>query len=99
MEFKRVVYEIPRCSICFDECLKELGILECGHVFHYECVLAWNIKEKSCPLCRKKVSMVPSEILFHISKKEVDDSESFASLFQSTDKSTLEELLVFLKES
>jgi hypothetical protein len=42
------------CSICLDnECIKKIGIIKCGHIFHRECIRTWCEDKKSCPLCRK----------------------------------------------
>jgi hypothetical protein len=28
--------------------------LQCGHIFHNECIERWNEKNILCPICRKK---------------------------------------------
>ena len=56
------------CNICFTETLAEAPCIEldCGHVFHYQCILQ-RVKEKwnppritfnfmNCPLCKIKIS-------------------------------------------
>jgi hypothetical protein len=35
---------------------KEMEVLECGHVFHTNCLVAWLKSERTCPVCRKPVS-------------------------------------------
>lgn len=56
------------CSICFTESLKSSPcvLLDCGHVFHYECILKrldeeWSSPQITfafacCPLCNLKIS-------------------------------------------
>jgi hypothetical protein len=53
--------EVKSCAICtlgiasdekFGKTLKEL---ECHHVFHYACVMAWMAISPTCPTCRHEV--------------------------------------------
>lgn len=48
------------CSICLENldpaCHTEL---ECGHVFHANCIVRWVGIRKSCPLCRAPASSSP----------------------------------------
>lgn len=46
-----------QCAICFDSyCDKDqLRVLPCMHRFHMECVDAWLVKNKSCPLCKHEI--------------------------------------------
>lgn len=46
--------EHEECSICLSEtCSGEGGHLECGHVFHNDCIKKWIENNKStCPMCR-----------------------------------------------
>ena len=44
-----------QCYICFDlfqenEYLKQLN---CGHIFHKECLSQWILNQKNCPICNK----------------------------------------------
>ena len=49
----------PRiCAICTDEDNFNKSLLDCGHIFHHSCLVEYsnsnsNLKDKSCPLCRK----------------------------------------------
>lgn len=94
MEFRRLNYEIPSCSICFEECLTKLAILDCGHVFHRSCMIEWIEKEKRCPLCRKVVYSTFTELIFTIKKKEIDESSRFSALLDENEKITLDKLMV-----
>lgn len=41
------------CCICFQPLLdKDKVIIECGHSFHFSCIL--RIENRNCPLCRKR---------------------------------------------
>ena len=42
------------CVICLDEMNDndEIRALSCGHVFHTNCIRAWNRRKKTCPVCR-----------------------------------------------
>jgi hypothetical protein len=42
------------CAICFDEILKiNEKILDCGHIFHKNCINDWTKINPICPYCRK----------------------------------------------
>lgn len=47
------------CPICNDP-YKSPIILECGHIFCYVCVQTWFRRERTCPMCRAKVSDDPT---------------------------------------
>ena len=59
----------PKCAICMNDYTtqKSKAALECGHEFHYQCLLKWNLQpysqtnHKSCPMCRTDIGI--SEIL------------------------------------
>ena len=44
------------CAICLDTIPRSYPTLSCGHKIHPRCMRQWN---KSCPLCRKIVPIVP----------------------------------------
>ena len=58
-----------KCAICMNDYTtqKSKVALGCGHEFHYECMLKWNLQStsqtnhKSCPMCRVDIGI--SEIL------------------------------------
>ena len=46
--------EAPTCAICIEDLVigEEAALLECGHMFHKDCVLPWIAKNHNCPVCR-----------------------------------------------
>jgi hypothetical protein len=48
------------CTICLCDFYGEerVGVLDCGHVFHPECIKQWLKNSKTCPLCRHKDAYV-----------------------------------------
>lgn len=52
------------CSICIDEfdLRHQIYKLECGHVFHKECILRWMNTETRCPLCNKTYGSISEDI-------------------------------------
>ncbi|XP_014490044.1 probable E3 ubiquitin-protein ligase RHG1A [Vigna radiata var. radiata] len=44
------------CIICQDEYKnkEEIGILQCGHEYHAECVKRWLHEKNVCPICKSK---------------------------------------------
>lgn len=60
------VCDVEECVICFYP-LKgsSIGVVECGHKFHYMCIKKWLRlgKEKRCPLCTvgRKLTKVRSD--------------------------------------
>lgn len=47
---------VPSCSICYFSLKIDLAYLECGHVFHKECINIALKNRRKCPLCRKDVT-------------------------------------------
>jgi len=41
------------CSICLESFSDPTSELDCGHKFHYACILQWLEIVSSCPLCRQ----------------------------------------------
>ncbi len=39
-----------------------LGLLKCGHVFHFECIWKWMQSRTKCPICRKYTKMSTDDI-------------------------------------
>ena len=49
------IYYSENCVICqFDfESGERVGVLNCGHTFHPDCIKQWLNQSKTCPLCRE----------------------------------------------
>ena len=50
------------CAICGEEKEKQyLHKLQCGHEFHYNCLMLTfrNMKNNNCPYCRKSDNLLP----------------------------------------
>lgn len=47
------------CSICLEKIKKNdsIGVLSCGHFFHYDCINEWGKYKATCPLCLKKIPL------------------------------------------
>ena len=50
-------FENNECIICLEPMIinEKVKILECGHMYHYDCINKWIEKkgEINCPLCSK----------------------------------------------
>ncbi|XP_071713637.1 E3 ubiquitin-protein ligase MBR2-like [Rutidosis leptorrhynchoides] len=46
--------QVDSCSICLGDYKENemIGVLECGHQFHAECIKGWLLCNNVCPLCR-----------------------------------------------
>lgn len=45
-------YANEECSICLEPMgLRPMGITECCHHFHYDCICEWKSTKNVCPLC------------------------------------------------
>ncbi|RAL47942.1 hypothetical protein DM860_015729 [Cuscuta australis] len=49
------------CSICLDEFRRGSSVVTtlpppCGHVFHSRCIPGWLRRNRTCPVCRRRVS-------------------------------------------
>jgi len=51
----KINYVGETCTICLDNYTKgqKVGLLNCGHTFHKDCVYTWLEHQKTCPLCRQ----------------------------------------------
>ncbi|XP_055808382.1 uncharacterized protein LOC129876934 [Solanum dulcamara] len=49
------------CAICQSEYEHEenIGVLQCEHEYHTDCIKQWLLKKKDCPMCR--ASVLPSQ--------------------------------------
>ena len=56
--FKKGIYEdCDKCIICQEDFDygEKVKLLNCGHIFHIECIEPWLLKEKLCPFCKSEV--------------------------------------------
>lgn len=44
------------CSICLGDQTNKAVKLTCGHIFHKMCIDPWLEKNKTCPICRNRIS-------------------------------------------
>ena len=59
------------CGICLDTIKEDdMGVTKCGHIYCYECLKAWTVKQSSCPYCRKKLLQSDIFMLSYEKKKK-----------------------------
>ena len=48
-------FENNECIICLDNMIvgNNIKALQCGHIYHYECINKWFNVKKECPICIK----------------------------------------------
>ncbi|GLT60433.1 hypothetical protein SLA2020_332000 [Shorea laevis] len=46
--------EVEPCCICQEEFVEgdDLGVLDCGHEFHTNCIKQWLMQKNLCPICK-----------------------------------------------
>jgi hypothetical protein len=51
------------CRICFEDYVEkeEIGILQCKHFFHNECIQEWGKRKPNCPYCDIEIPVVSNE--------------------------------------
>ena len=51
------------CRICFEDYdeTSEIGILQCKHFFHNECIQEWGKRKPTCPYCDIEIPIVSNE--------------------------------------
>ena len=49
-----------QCAICLTDFKvnEVIGKLQCGHIFHMDCISAWVFKHPTCPICRRRFNTV-----------------------------------------
>ena len=54
--------DIDECSICLDLLIGEICVLQCQHLYHFDCISKWINKKNTvaieCPLCRRNTEIV-----------------------------------------
>ena len=48
------IYDIPQCSICFNELTSGLATTKCGHIYHASCIIQALEVKTQCPMCRTR---------------------------------------------
>ena len=45
------------CLICLEEFNEgeTVSLINCGHMYHTQCIYSWFLTRKSCPLCDKEL--------------------------------------------
>jgi SUMO ligase MMS21 Smc5/6 complex component len=43
------------CPICLSNKDKNIIKLDCGHLFHMECIDNWLDVQQTCPICRRQI--------------------------------------------
>ncbi|KAH0672552.1 hypothetical protein KY290_024780 [Solanum tuberosum] len=48
-----------RCSICLDDYYnkKILTEINCGYLYHFDCIIDWIKLKNSCPICKRDVTV------------------------------------------
>ena len=47
------------CIICLEQLNKSthlISLLECNHLYHYDCIHKWFEEHNNCPICNKDIS-------------------------------------------
>lgn len=62
----------PECSICL--CRNDAGSvsLDCGHVFHDQCISHWFETIRRCPMCRHYTKPTKIRIMYHPGAPRLD---------------------------
>ena len=63
--------ENQNCSICLQKYDNNKLELECGHYFHIKCIIDWNKRSDTCPICRKKIT-IKTHPITNKEKKEIN---------------------------
>ena len=84
---------LPNCTICFENLdeSKNVSVLECGHVFHYDCIKDWVEKcnaskqSPSCPTCQTIINWYAAKgVVFkaylHQGDEQGNDAKPIAKL-------------------
>lgn len=56
------------CIICRDALTEGCKVLQCGHIFHTECLKNWAVVQQICPTCRAE--LVPRKISTPVETRE-----------------------------
>jgi hypothetical protein len=73
--------EVPKqCSVCFESFMNNSEVigLDCNklsHVFHWNCMLIWLKKNRSCPLCRAPIMYLIPRSIFKMDQGQINFEE------------------------
>lgn len=51
---------VEQCAICLEDCdsnIESVSLKVCNHTFHTHCINSWLTKQRTCPLCRTKITL------------------------------------------
>lgn len=109
-DFWNMTSEIKECSICLNDISGENKKLQCGHIFHEECINKWN--ENTCPYCRCIINKdkdnavfiyhpdvfvyMPQDITFSNQNSNINDGVTlFGIMFVMTETFCTKEIALF----
>ena len=53
-----ILYILPPCGICMDSLLEDIVQTDCGHLFHFACIINNFKYRKECPYCKTELYMM-----------------------------------------
>ncbi|VDN04141.1 unnamed protein product [Thelazia callipaeda] len=69
----------PQCPICLQWIkLSEASALNCGHLFHFPCIMNWVTSWSNCPVCRKEIvneDQVIRQLFFQVDDTSYSDHD------------------------
>jgi E3 ubiquitin-protein ligase synoviolin len=64
------------CIICRDALREGCKVLQCGHIFHTDCLKNWAVVQQICPTCRADLAPREKRVQEHNTSPVVDIRES-----------------------
>lgn len=46
-----------QCNVCFDK-IHTYGLINCGHIYCFNCISNWANQTNRCPLCKQKFNVI-----------------------------------------
>ncbi|VVC42025.1 Hypothetical protein CINCED_3A008925 [Cinara cedri] len=88
---------LASCSICGDVFTgihpESVHTTPCGHVFHFECLMTWIERSKTCPHCRSKVTEKQVIKLYFHNNSNLSIKEDISSLTHQVQNLTFQNTL------
>lgn len=85
-----------RCPICQESLrITSISALACGHTFHFECIVQWLERSKTCPSCRRAIGDLKRDLIDHVFL-EAQSSDSFLDSSSHLDVERLESRCQYL---